>query len=284
MTAPAMLRAPGHGATIQLAHWPGRGPTVLAVHGLTANCRCFDTYAAELAGPVNLFAVDLRGRGLSDHPPTGYSLANHAADLAAVITHLGLGPVTVMGHSLGSYITLALAAAHPELVERAILLDGGATLSPEQWARVGAGIAPSLERLGKRFPTRQAYLEAIKAGGFLGAWSQALEDYYLYDCVEDAGGFGSRVEAAHIAEERANLAKADINALYPGVRCPVLVLRANRGMLGGDEVMIPDEALPRLKANLPTARVVDLPDHQHFSIIFQPSPERARAILDFLEA
>lgn len=284
MTAPAMLRAPGDGVRIQLAHWPGPGPTVLAVHGLTANCRSFDTIAAEIAGPVNLYAVDLRGRGLSDHPSSGYSLERHARDLAAVIGHLGLGRVTVMGHSLGAYITLALAAGHPELVERVILLDGGADLSPEQWARVGAGIAPSVERLGKRFPSPQAYLDAIKAGGFLGAWSQTLEDYYLYDCVEEGGSFGSRVDPAHIAEERASLARTDVAALYPGVRCPVLVLRATRGMLGGDELLIPDEAVPRLMADLPTARVVDVVGSDHFSMVFRPYPSRTRAILEFLGA
>lgn len=284
MTTPTLLRAPGDGLTIQVAHWAGAGPTVLAVHGLTANWCCYQTIAAELAGRVNLYAVDLRGRGLSDHPATGYSLDHHARDLAAVIANLGLNRVTVMGHSLGSYITLALTAAHPELVERAILLDGGAELTAEEWALVGAGIGPSTGRLGKRYPSPQAYLDAIRETSATRDWSPALEEYYRYDCVEDGGGFGSRVDPAHIVEERANLAQADMGAIYPGVRCPVLVLRATRGMLGGEELLLPAASVPRLMAALPTARVVDIPGSDHFSIVFKPYPERARAILSFLGA
>jgi pimeloyl-ACP methyl ester carboxylesterase len=103
MNLPAMLRAPGQGITIRMAHWPGPGPNVLAVHGLTANCRSFDTIAQETAPPLNLYAVDLRGRGLSDHPETGYSLEHHSDDLAQVIAYLGLERMVVMGHSLGAF-------------------------------------------------------------------------------------------------------------------------------------------------------------------------------------
>lgn len=159
LNLPAKLRAPGQGITIQLAHWQGPGPNVLAVHGLTAKCRSFDTIAQETAPPVNLSAVDLRGRGLSDHPETGYSLEQHNADLAAVIKHLGLKRLVVMGHSLGAYIALTLAARHPELVAGLILLDGGAALTPERWARVGAGVASPVARLGQRFDSCASLVE-----------------------------------------------------------------------------------------------------------------------------
>lgn len=281
MNLPAMLRAPGQGITIQLAHWQGPGPNVLAVHGLTANCRSFDTIAQETAPPVNLYAVDLRGRGLSDHPETGYSLEQHSADLAAVIKHLGLKRLVVMGHSLGAYIALTLAARHPELVAGLILLDGGAALTPEQWARVGAGVASSVARLGQRFDSCASYLEAIRTASPAG-WNSALEEYYLYDCRQYADGYGSRISPAHIAEERANLSQTDLSVLHARVACPVLVLRALRPMLGGDEMVLPDQALPAFLRALPSASLVELPELDHFGMVFQPSRQRTQAIKAFL--
>lgn len=281
MNLPAMLRAPGQGITIQLAHWQGPGPNVLAVHGLTANCRSFDTIAQETAPPLNLYAVDLRGRGLSDHPGTGYSLEHHSADLAQVIAYLGLERMVVMGHSLGAFIALALAARHPELVAGLILLDGGAVLTPEQWTRVGAGVASSVERLGKRFDSRASYLEAIRKASPAG-WNSALEEYYLYDCREYDDGYGSRIDPGHIAEERSNLSQTDLAALHARVTCPVLVLRALRPMLGGDEMVLPDQALPAFRRALPSASLVELPELDHFGMVFQPSLQRTQAIKAFL--
>jgi pimeloyl-ACP methyl ester carboxylesterase len=62
-----------------------------------------------------------------DVPPCA-SLANdrvarHAADIAAVIEHLGLGPADVMGHSYGGVVALSLAKSHPDLVRRLILAE-----------------------------------------------------------------------------------------------------------------------------------------------------------------
>ena len=74
MIQPTMLKAKGAGIQIQLAEWEGAGPPVLCLHGLTANCRCFDVAASVLAPMRRVLAMDLRGRGLSDKPDTGYSI------------------------------------------------------------------------------------------------------------------------------------------------------------------------------------------------------------------
>jgi pimeloyl-ACP methyl ester carboxylesterase len=282
MEQPQMIRAQGDGIEIQLAQWPGREPPVLAVHGLTANCRCWDTVAAAVSPGRRLLAMDLRGRGLSDKPATGYSLERHVEDIASVLEGLGLEQVVLMGHSLGAYIILAFAAQHPAMVERLVLMDGGAQLSAEQWAKVTAGIKPSLERLGRVFPDFAAYVERIKQAPFLQPWNQAMENYYRYECEEAAGGVRSRIRPENITEERTNLLAADTSRYYQDVRCPVLVLRATQGMLTGDDLVLPPDATQRLRRDLPSARVVDLPGINHFSVLFQPSPERDQALREFL--
>jgi len=279
-----MLRAPGDGLEIQLARWPGPKPAVLAVHGLTANCRCWDTMAQELGGQRELLAMDLRGRGRSDKPATGYSLENHCADIDAVLDHLGHERAALMGHSLGAYISLAYAATRPQRVERLILVDGGAVLSQEQWARVGEGIAPSLERLDKVFASCEQMISLSRGAPFLQPWNQALEDYYSYDCQEGPGGVVSGTSLATTQQERANLNQVDVSRFYPQVGCPVLVLRAAQGVLAPEQMVLPSDATANLLAALPQAELAEMHKLNHFTIIFHPHAERARAVETFLAA
>ena len=63
-----------------LSH-PGEGPTLVLLPGLTANAHAFDgLIQAGLSPRYRVLALDLRGRGLTDKPTTGYSMADHAAD------------------------------------------------------------------------------------------------------------------------------------------------------------------------------------------------------------
>jgi len=283
MTHPKMLQVKGDGLKIQVAEWPGNQAQILCVHGLTANCRSFDAVAEGISPPHRVLAVDLRGRGLSDKPDSGYSLAHHSADLVAAAADLNLERYFLMGHSLGAYVALAHAAAHPEQVEGIILLDGGADLTPDQWAKVTAGIKPSLDRLGKSFPSFEAYIELARQAPFMQPWNAAAENYFRYESEETPdGGCRSRINPAHIEEERRNLLGLDPKEFYPAIKCPVLVLRATEPMITGDDFVLPEEALPAFQAALPQARLVNLKGMNHYSVVMQACPQRDRAILDFL--
>ena len=282
MNKPTMKRAKGYGLEIQTAEWAGSGEPVLCIHGLTANCLCFGVIAQELTPKHSVLAVDLRGRGLSDKPGTGYSIDHHCRDIEAVMDDLGLDAVNLLGHSLGGYISLALAARRPERVRRLILMDAGAQLTVEQWIKVGEAIKPSLDRLVQRFPTFEAYVENLKKMAYLNPWSQAIEDYFRYECEEVNGVFQSRIKPENIQEERENLAVTDTAQYYSHIHCPVLVLRATQGMTSPDELVLPEDALPGLKKALPQARIVSLAGTNHYSIVFQPNEERTRALKEFL--
>jgi pimeloyl-ACP methyl ester carboxylesterase len=110
MTQPVMKKANGDGVQIQLAEWEGRGKTVLCIHGITANCRSWDVVASALSPAHRIVAMDLRGRGGSDKPSSGYSLEHHMKDIIGVMDDLGLEKAVIMGHSLGAFISLAFGA------------------------------------------------------------------------------------------------------------------------------------------------------------------------------
>ena len=283
MSEPAMKRVKGDGVNIQLAVWEGAGKNVLCVHGITANCRCWDVIAQALSGDHRVLAMDLRGRGLSDKPPAGYSIETHCNDIRALLKDLGLKQAVLMGHSLGAFISLVFAARYPEMVDRVILVDGGGKLSEAQMDKVFAGIKPSLDRLGTVFPSFEVYLEMMKQAPFLKPWSQALEVYYKYE-VEDVDGEGirTRIRPEHITEEAMNLRKIDVSAFYSEVSCPALILRAPEGLLAKDDILLPEEVLERMLREIPNARGFDVTGSNHYSIMFQPNESRDRAIREFL--
>ena len=103
----------------------GSGPDVVLIHGVTGDlsiwflCRAMQ----ELGGSHRVTAYDLRGHGYSDVPPTGYTSADHAGDLVALMDQLGIDRASVVGHSFGGVIALHAAVLAPERVEAVVLSD-----------------------------------------------------------------------------------------------------------------------------------------------------------------
>jgi len=207
---------------------------------------------------------------------------HHCRDISALLKDQRIERAVVLGHSLGALIGLALAARYPDRVDWLILVDGGGKLSEEQTKKVFAGIQPTLDRLGKVFPSREAYLDLMKKNPLLQPWNQALEAYYLYE-LEDVEGVRSRGRPEHIKEEAENLAKFDVTEFYPKVECPVLILRATEGMQSLDDILLHEEAIKRMLREIPDARCLNLQGTNHYSIVFQPDKIRDKAILGFLE-
>ncbi len=103
-------------------------PVLVLAHGATDSGLCWTRLARELESDYDVIMPDARGHGQSEAPDTGYSGADHAADLAGVIRGLGLERPAVGGHSMGAGTTLRLAADYPELISCAILEDPGIRL------------------------------------------------------------------------------------------------------------------------------------------------------------
>jgi pimeloyl-ACP methyl ester carboxylesterase len=227
--------------------------------------------------------MDLRGRGLSDKPLTGYSIEQHCKDVLALIDDLGLKRPVLMGHSLGAFISLVFSAKHPQRVDRLILVDGGGKLSETQMAKVFVGIKPSLDRLGKTFPSFEDYISQMKLAPYLQPWNSYMETYFQYEVERVKGGLRSRVHPKHIEEEAKNLGKVDSRQFYKKVTSPTLILRATKGLLAKDDLVLPKDVAERMVREIPNAKKVDLKGTNHYSILFQPNKKRDQAILKFLD-
>lgn len=167
--------------------YSGAEPTLLLLPGLTANAHCFDgLIAAGLANNHRVISLDCRGRGLSDKPAAGYTMADHAADVIGLLEALHLQTVVPVGHSFGGLLTLYLAAHYPERFPRLVIMDAAKAAAQPQVAEM---IKPSLARLGQTLPSVEAYLAAMKEMPFLhGYWDDAVESFYRADLRENADG------------------------------------------------------------------------------------------------
>lgn len=282
MIEPEMIHCKGDNVKINAALWKGTGKTIMCLHGITANCRCWDLMASTLSPEYQVVAMDLRGRGLSGKPDSGYSPEQHIRDIISVMDDLDIEKIFLMGHSLGAFISLMFAALHPERVEKLILVDGAGDLDKAQMDQVFVGIQPALDRLEKIFPSEKAYLDQMKAAPYMQPWLPNIETYYSYEIEEVQDGVKTNISPAHIVEEAQNVRKIDCASLYGKVRCPTLVLRATQGLLSQDDLLLPSDVADKMVTQIPDARLFNVEGMNHYGIVFQPHQERDNIVRVFL--
>ena len=284
MIEPQMRLLQGDNVKINTAVWKGGNRTILCLHGITANCRAWDMVASSLAPDYRVLAMDPRGRGLSDKPDTGYTPGCHIRDIISLLDELNLKKVFLMGHSLGAFISLMFAALHPDRVEKLVLVDGAGDLDKTRMDQVFVGIKPALDRLEMSFPTEKAYLDHMKAAPSVQPWLPSIEAYYRHEIEIVTDRVRTNIKTVHIREESGNVRKIDCAALYEKVRCPTLILRADLGLLSKNDLLLPEDVIQKMMARIPDARRFDVRGTNHYGILFQPHPERDKAIGDFLAA
>jgi pimeloyl-ACP methyl ester carboxylesterase len=111
----------------------GKGRPLLLVHGWPQTWYQWRLIMPALARDFQVIAVDQRGIGLSDKPPTGYDSGTQASDLVALMDALGHKRFAMIGFDTGMPIAYALAADHPDRLERLAVgeaLIAGITPSP----------------------------------------------------------------------------------------------------------------------------------------------------------
>jgi aminoacrylate hydrolase len=108
----------------------GSGSPVLLIAGLGGVGTTWGPQVAHFARRHTVILPDHRGTGRSTHTAKGQSISQHAADFAAIVQELALGPVHVVGSSTGGAITQAMALDHPALVRTATIASSWARVDP----------------------------------------------------------------------------------------------------------------------------------------------------------
>ena len=246
---------------------PGADPPLVLLHGLSANAYEFGgLLAAGLSPAFRVVAPDLRGRGQTDKPATGYRMADHAADVLALLDALGLERAVLGGHSFGAYLAIYLAAHHPARVVKLIIIDAALTLNP----RVGEMLKPSLDRLTQVAPSAEAYLSARRSAPDIGGrWDASLEGYFRAELVVNPDGtVQSATSAPAIAQALQAVGAEPWRELVGRVRQPALLLNGldSYGPPGSPPLVEEANARETAKA-FPDCRYAQVPGN-HLTMVF----------------
>lgn len=230
-------------------------PTVVCLHGVTAHGRRFEQLAVEhWAERFHVAAPDLRGHGHSGwDAPWGF--ATHVADLVETFPE----PAMWVGHSFGGRLVVELAHRHPELVERAALLDPALRVLPH----VATAIA-ELERAEPVYDSVDAYLDSRTDSGEMDR-ARAHADMTLHMDVLPDGRVRRRTCQAAVVSIYGELATEP----PPAPRAPTLLLYA------------PDYGLVRDEHVAQYEHVVTVPGLH--MVMWSQFDAVAGAVLDWLE-
>jgi lipase len=279
-------RVPGE---VELAIWrSGEGPDpIVCLHGITAQHRAFNA-AARLLGPSRgLVGVDLRGRGDSDKPESGYGLEAHASDVVRVLDYLGLDNAVLLGHSMGAFVALKTALASPDRVRALALLDGGwprVETQPEEMTEeqkeeaeaLEEGLARAFRRLDMVFESPEAYLDFWfpDRGLTMDDLPPDLADYYLFDLREIEGGYNPKASRVAAEEDSPSVSSTSPTAEeMRGVACTVALVRASQGFFPGSDPLISDEARDVMVESLDIHEEVLVEGANHYTMLW---PEYTR--------
>jgi len=104
----------------------GKGKAVVFLHGFLENQSIWKYFANELAKTQRVITVDLLGHGNTDCLSYVHTMEEMAEAVQAVLTHLKLRKYFLVGHSLGGYVSLALAEAQPDNIKGLVMFHSTA--------------------------------------------------------------------------------------------------------------------------------------------------------------
>jgi len=129
-----------------------RGPAVVLLHGAGDSWHSWDLVLPHLPKTLRVYAVTLRGHGLSDHPASGYTRADFARDVTSLLRMLDLRNVTLVGHSLGSFVAQVVAQNDEEgRLSRLVLVGSGPGAPRDPSAPISSYFASVKDPIGYEF-------------------------------------------------------------------------------------------------------------------------------------
>ena len=216
---------------------PEEGKPVLALHGWLDNAMTFDLLAPKLQG-LRIVAIDMAGHGHSGHraPGAGYQLWDYALDALMATQQLGWEKFSLLGHSLGGIISVLIAGAVPERIERVALIDGlvpdtgEADKAPK---KLGQALLAHIN-LAEKKKTIYASVEQavqVRMRGFMPVSQLASELLAQRGLSPVAGGYSWSTDSRLTLPSPLRLTMAHAASFVRAVQCPMSMVLAEQGVL-----------------------------------------------------
>lgn len=255
---------------LHAVEWRAAGAqTLFIVHGANQHSRYWDPLV-RLLEPYRVIALDQRGYGASEWGPPGeYDAAHYLADLERAIEQLvPSGRFALIGHSLGSLVSMRYAWAHPDRLWAASFID----MDPQPPAYQ----ATRLRAAGERPPRQLETIEDARAR--VDRQTPGLEPHDLemlmettYERLED-GSYRQRMDRRTLAE----FPQFDNRAVLTEVTTPALVIR------GAESVVSSAAGAEASAAALPNGSLATVTGEHQLHV--QEPANVAEVLLPFLDA
>ena len=225
---------------------PEDGQPVIALHGWLDNANSFARLAPKLKG-LRIVALDLAGHGHSSHRPpgAGYSLPDYVHDVLQVAEQLGWQRFSLLGNSLGAIISVFLAGAMPERVERLALIDGlvPPTGKPDDAPdQLGKSLLAQLRLGHKRKPIYADQDQAIQARmkGAVAVTREAAELLAQRGLMPVPGGYTWRSDSRLTLPSAIRITTDQAMAFVAAIGCPTHLVVASQGLLAQNQTLLSD--------------------------------------------
>ncbi|WP_313209692.1 alpha/beta fold hydrolase [Stutzerimonas nitrititolerans] len=229
---------------------PENGRPVIALHGWLDNAASFSRLAPLLNG-VRIVALDLPGHGLSDHRPpgAGYNIWDYAYDILQTAEQFGWQRFSLLGHSLGGIVSVLLAGAMPERIERLALIDGVIPYTGEAESaprKLGEALRALLAVDRKRKPVYASFDQAVAARmkGVGAVSREAAERLAQRGLMPVPGGYTWRTDPRLMLPSPLHLTLAHAQAFAQRVECPTSLIIARQGLMTDAKVIEFIDSLP----------------------------------------
>jgi pimeloyl-ACP methyl ester carboxylesterase len=198
----------------------GGGPAVLLVHGWLSSSRVWDQLAGRLAQRFTVYTLDLSGFGESDKPLSGYGVRNGSRLLYAFCAHFGLTHANVIGHDLGGAMAVKLAADHPDVVGRLVVVSAPADedqidVPTMLWLATLPVVGPIFYTLGRLArPVRRMWMRPFVADS----------DDLTEEVVDDAGRSTPAAVSKSLSIARREISRGRLARQARIIKIPILVV------------------------------------------------------------
>lgn len=295
-----------NGVKIHVGIWPGRGKTIICLHGLSGNLYSMTPLAERLYSKgYKVISYDLRGRGKSDKPQSGYGFQNHLADLKGILKHYKIKNPIFFAHSFGCMIALRFAILYPNDLKAMILMDGGGLLSLSKRLQVLKVLQQSFERLDVIYSNISEYLNLVKNSPLVPTWTKEIEEYFRRELEKTNNGYvchmpkfvmeeelkemGGSMHKKNILKYLLKNPKRVVSKMienkkleFEKIQSPTLILRATEMNLFPKDDLLPKTSFLSMLKRIPFAKGEEIKTN-HYGILFEKSIERDKVIEKFLK-
>lgn len=204
----------------------GAGKPIVLLHGFCGSMAYWTPIISELSRDYQVITVDLRGHGQSDVIHDSFQMEDMAADIIQVLDDMKLEQAYVFGHSLGGYITLALAEQHPERLLGFSLVHSTANPDAEAAKENRLKAVETIQHVGIEYFVNELIPKLFAP--------EHLET--MPGCVERAKQIGyATLPAGAIGASLAMRARPDRNHVLASASLPILLIA------GAQDQVVPKE-------------------------------------------